>query len=71
MGQVRTRPWDVVDYLQDDADIVAYLEAALEDSDEEHVAAALVNIARAKAVLKELEEKLRRYMPVEAGTAGE
>ena len=59
MGRVKTRPWDVVDYLRDDADIVAYLEAALEDSDEAHIAAALVNIARAKGVLKELQEQLR------------
>ena len=70
MGRIETRPWDVTEYLREDADIVAYLEAALEDSDGEHVAAALVNIARAKGVLSELEEALRRYVPVEAG-AGE
>lgn len=70
MGRLETRPWDVTEYLREDADIVAYLEAALEDSDGEHVAAALVNIARAKGVLKELEEALRQRAPVEAG-AGE
>ena len=64
MGRIETRPWDVTEYLREDADIVAYLEAALEDSDREHVAAALVNIARAKGVLDELEEALRRYVPV-------
>ena len=71
MGRIETRPWDVTEYLREDADIVAYLEAALEDSDADHVAAALVNIARAKGVLKELEEALRQHAPVEAGTAGE
>ena len=71
MGRTETRPWDVTEYLREDADIVAYLEVALEDSDGEHVAAALVNIARAKGVLPELEEALRRYAPVEAGAPGE
>ena len=71
MAKVETLPWDVVDYLQTDEDQVAYLEAALEDSDGEHVAAALVNIARAKGVLSELEEALRRYVPVEAEAEGE
>ena len=69
--RIETRPWDVTEYLREDADIVAYLEAALEDSDGEHVAAALVNIARAKGVLSELEEALRRYVPVEAEAEGE
>ena len=68
MGRIETRPWDAPDYLKSDADIVAYLEAALDDSDEAHVATALVNIARAKGVLKELKEKLRQRQEAPVST---
>ena len=60
MAKVETQPWDVTDYLQDDADVVAYLEAALEDSAAAHVARALVNIARAKGALPKLGKALRQ-----------
>ena len=60
MAKVETQPWDVTDYLQDDADIVAYLEAALENSDAAHMTRALVNIARAKGALPELGKALRQ-----------
>ncbi|MDE2669973.1 MAG: hypothetical protein OXI51_10005 [Chloroflexota bacterium] len=69
MGTVKTERWDVVDYLRDDADLVLYLEAALEDSDAAHVAHTLVNIARARGALDELEEALRRCK--EAAVAAE
>ncbi len=71
MAKLETFPWDAADYLQTDEDIVAYLEAALEESDAAHVARALVTIAHARGVLGEMEEALGRRARVEAGTAGQ
>ncbi len=75
MARVKTFPWDVVDHLQTDEDQLSYLEAVLEgvveEGGPEFVAVALVDIARARGLLSELEEALRRYAPVEAGAAGE
>lgn len=54
MSQVKLRPYDVVNYLRDDEDMVAYLEEALEavqdDDDPRLLAMALGNIARAKGM---------------------
>jgi probable addiction module antidote protein len=50
MAKARTRKWDVADHLKSDADMAAYLEAALEDGDPALVAAALGDIARAKGM---------------------
>ena len=50
MEKVRTRPWDAADYLKTDADIDAYLEAALEDGNPQLITAALGDIARAKGM---------------------
>ena len=58
MARARTRPWDAVEYLETDEDIVAYLEAALDEGDPALIAAALGDIARAKG------------MPVIAADAG-
>lgn len=44
------KEWDVVDYLQTDEDIVAYLNAALEEGDQELITIALGDIARAKGM---------------------
>lgn len=44
------RAFDAADYLRDEADIVAYLEAAAEDGDAEHFARALGTVARARNV---------------------
>ena len=71
MGKIKTRPWDVIDHWENDEDIVSFLKVVLEDPEPELIAATLVNIARAKGVLNELEEKLRRYVPVEAEAASE
>lgn len=49
-GATKTRPWDAAAHLGTDADMVAYLEAALEDGDPALVAAALGDIARAKGM---------------------
>jgi probable addiction module antidote protein len=50
MAKTKTRPWDVVEHLESDEDIAAYLEAALEEGDPALVAAALGDIARAKGM---------------------
>ena len=47
MAKTQTRPWDVAKHLETEEDMVAYLEAALEDGDPALVAAALGDIARA------------------------
>ena len=64
MGKVKTERWDVVDYLKTDEDQVLYLEAVLEGGrelgDPERAAAGLVDIARARGLLDELEAELRR-----------
>ena len=50
MAQTVTRPRDPVEHLITRDDILAYLKAALEDDDDELLAAALKDIARAKGV---------------------
>jgi len=50
MAKLKTKPWDVVAHLKTEADMVAYLEAALEEDDPELVAAALGDIARAQGM---------------------
>ncbi|MDE0079951.1 MAG: putative addiction module antidote protein [Caldilineaceae bacterium] len=52
MRKVRTRPWDAADYLKTDADIDAYLDAALEDGDPQLITAALGDIAKARGMTK-------------------
>ena len=48
MAQTRTQPWDPAEHLETDEDMVAYLNAALEDGDLSLVMAALGDIARAR-----------------------
>ena len=50
MSKTRTKSWDAVAHLKSDEEMVAYLEAALEDGDPALVAAALGDIARAKGM---------------------
>jgi probable addiction module antidote protein len=50
MARTRTKKWDPVEHLKDEADMVAYLEAALEEGDPAVVTAALGDIARAKGM---------------------
>ena len=47
---VTTTPWDSADHLKTQEDMVAYLEAALEEADPALIAAALGDIARAKGM---------------------
>lgn len=42
--------WDASEYLETEADIAAYINAALEDGDTAIIAAALGDIARAKGM---------------------
>jgi probable addiction module antidote protein len=48
--------WDTAEFLTSDEDIVAYLNAALEDGDQALVTAALGNIARAKGMTQLAKE---------------
>ena len=50
MAKTTTTPWDPADHLKTKEDMVAYLEAALEEADPVLVAAALGDIARAKGM---------------------
>lgn len=48
--------WDAAEFLDDDETIVAYLNAALEDDNQELLIVALGNVARAKG-MTQLSEK--------------
>jgi len=50
MAKVRTRKWDAAEHLKTEADMIVYLEAALEEGDPALVAAVLGDIARAKGL---------------------
>lgn len=50
MPKTVTTPWDPAEHLKSEADMAAYLEAALEEGDSSLVAAALGDIARAKGM---------------------
>ena len=48
MAQTHTRPWDPAEHLTTDENVVAYLNAALDDGDLSLIVAALGDIARAR-----------------------
>jgi probable addiction module antidote protein len=50
MPKTRTTRWDAAAHLDTEADMAAYLEAALEDGDPGVITAALGDIARAKGM---------------------
>jgi probable addiction module antidote protein len=50
MAKTKTIAWDPAEHLDTEADMAAYLEAALEEGDAALVAAALGDIARAKGM---------------------
>ncbi len=50
MGKTQTKTWDITEHLKSEADMVAYLDAALEEGDASLIAAALGDIARAKGM---------------------
>ncbi len=53
---VETQPWDVVDHLTTEEDMIAYLDAAFEDGDAALIVAALGDIARAKGMTQVARE---------------
>jgi probable addiction module antidote protein len=50
LAKAKTSPWDMADHIQSEEDVIAYLEAALEDGDPALVAATLGDIARARGM---------------------
>jgi len=48
---LKTKKFDVVDYLKTEAEIEAYLNAFFEDEDYKHLPIALADIARARKVM--------------------
>ncbi|MBI4469034.1 MAG: putative addiction module antidote protein [Acidobacteria bacterium] len=52
MKRTKTKAWDASEHLRSDGEMVAYLEAALEDGDPVLVTAALGDIARARGMTK-------------------
>lgn len=50
MRKRKAELWDAAEFLQTDNDIIAYLNAALEENDPALLAAALGDIARAKGM---------------------
>lgn len=50
MAKLQTYAWDASDHLETKEDIVAYLEAALEDGDPSLVTAALGDVARSRGM---------------------
>ena len=56
MTKENTTLWDPVEHFNNEEDIAAYLEAALEENDTALIAAALGDIARAKGMSKIAED---------------
>ena len=52
MAKTQTRPWDAADYLNAEEDIVAYIDAALDEGDPALIAAALGDVARARGMTR-------------------
>lgn len=48
---IETSAWNVVDHLDNDAAILAYLEAVFEDGDPTLIAAALNDVAHARGMI--------------------
>ncbi|MGL5035597.1 MAG: addiction module antidote protein [Microcystaceae cyanobacterium] len=56
MTTTKTYPWDVAEHLQTKEDIVAYLEAALEEGDPELIVVALKDIAHCQKMKQVIEQ---------------
>ena len=50
MAKTKTRPYDAAEHLETEDDIIAYLDAALEDGDPAVIVHAIGNIARARGM---------------------
>lgn len=55
-GKITTSLWDASEHLETDADMLLYLEAALEDGDPALITAVLGDIARAKGMAQIAEK---------------
>lgn len=56
MERIETYRWDAADYLNDEADRLAYLNAALEEKDSTLVAKALGDIARSRGMSRVVQQ---------------
>lgn len=58
MGTLKLRKWDSAEYLKSDEDIVAYLEACMEEAGDNaaFIAKALGNVARARGMTQLAKE---------------
>jgi probable addiction module antidote protein len=56
MGKIKTRPFDMANYLTSEEDVAEYLRQVLEDGDAAELAAALGHIARARSMTKLAED---------------
>ena len=68
MAKIKTLPWDVIDHWETDQDILSFLKVVLEEGEDDLLALALVEVARAKGVLEELQKQLRLRMETAAPT---
>lgn len=59
---VKTRPWDVVNYLQTSEAQTTYLKVVLEDGDRKRIVEAFADVARAKGLQAELLKELQLQM---------
>ena len=50
MNTIKTRPFDMANYLRDEEDVAEYLRQVLEDGDPAELAGALGSIARARGM---------------------
>ena len=52
MKKIKTRKWDAAEYIRDKEDVIAHLEAALEENDPEIILSIISDIARSKGMAK-------------------
>ena len=62
MSKIKTRPFDPAEHLRGEADVVAYLQTVLDD-DPALLAAALDDIARARAVVPSMANPCGSLQP--------
>ena len=59
---VKTRPWDVANYLLSSEAQAAYLKVVLEDGDPKRIVEAVADVARARGIQTELLTELQAQM---------
>lgn len=52
MAKLKTRPFDMANYLSDEADVAEYMRQVMEDGDPALLGAALGDVARARGMSK-------------------